>query len=180
MKFLKTIFNPIFNSFGRTIGRILAYILLALLLMLIYNEKVDAKSFTGINITLNTTYYELFSGYIRNLDYNDNYVAFSYNCNYSNYNNTCYALAYSKELTLENGIFTAPNVNLIKYDYLDGNRQIIIEEDTDFNFTGELYYSNLGNSSSLEGGTTLYEKIIIFALCFVFIYFIIHIILCTL
>ena len=175
MKFIKSIFSPILNSFGRTIGRILAYILLALLLMLIFNNKVDAKSFTGVNTTLSTSYYDLFSGYIRNLDYNNNYVAFSYNCS-TNYNNTCYALAYSNELMLENGIFTAPSVNLVKYDYIDNTRQLIIEEDTNFTFTGDIYYSNLGNSSSLEGGVSLYEKVIILALCFVFAYFIMHII----
>ena len=178
MRILKSIFNPVLNSFGRTIGRILAYILIALLLMFIYNERVDAQSYTGLNTTLNTTYYDLFSGYIRNLNYNDNYVAFSYQCSTgSSYNNTCYALAYSNELTLENGIFTAPNVNLVKYDYLDGTRQLITETDTDFTFGGEFYYSNLGNSSSLEGGIGIYEKTIIFAVGMFFCFYIVRFLL---
>ena len=174
MKILKSIFNPVLNSFGRTIGRILAYIAIALILMLIYSERVDAQSYNGLNTALSTTYYELFSGYIRNLDYNDNYVAFSYQCSSgSSYNNTCYALAYSEELTLENGIFTAPSVNLVKYDYLDGTRQLLTEIDTDFAFGGEFYYSNLGNSSSLEGGIGIYEKTIIFAIGMFFCFYIV-------
>lgn len=176
MKFIKSIFGTMFNSFGRTIGRILAYILLALLLLFIYNKKVDALSFDGLNSTLSTTYYDLFSGYIRNLNHNDNYVAFSYSCGLSSYNNTCYALAYSKDLTFENGIFTAPSVDLIKYDYLDNSRELIVGTDENFSFSGDIYYSNLGNSSSLEGGSSLYEETIIFAICLLFIYSIMRII----
>lgn len=175
MKFIRSIFRPIYNSFGRTIGRILAYVLIGLLIMLLFRDNVEALEYDGLNSTLSTTYYELFSGYVDNLSFDENYVAFSYSCSSGNSygsTSTCYAFAHSNNLQFENGVFTANNVDLVRYDYLNGNRQLIVDNEVNFTFKGGIYYSNLGNSSSLEGGYSNYEKVVIFALSFVFICYI--------
>lgn len=162
-RILRYIGRTIGNSFFRTIGKIVAYLLIGLLIYLLFGGgKVNAQTYSGENVGINTTYYDLFNGYIRNLNYNDNYVAFSYVCNYGSYSsNTCYALAYSDDLVFENDVFTGSNVNLVKYDYLGNTRQLQTSIDNNFVFSGDFYYSNLGKSSSLEGGMSLYEKAII-------------------
>lgn len=175
-RFFRYIGRTIGNSFFRTIGRIFAYLLLALLIYLLAGcSNVHAQTFYGDNIALNNSYYDLFSGYIRNLSYNDNYVAFSYTCYYNNYSSTCYALAYGENLVYSNDTFSG-GVNLVKYDYVGSSKQLQVSYDSNFNFSGQFFYSNLGNSSSLEGGGSIYEKALIFLLCLFVSYFICRIV----
>ena len=176
MNLLKSIFKPIYNSFGRTIGRILAYILFGLLLLFIYSLRVDAKEFVGQNVSLNQNMFDLFSGYVDNISYKDNYVAFSYSCGSSSYNNSCYALAYGKNLVFNEGIFTGVDVNLVQYDYINNQKQLIVSNDANCSFSGDIYYSNLGFSSKLDGGVSDYEKTIILTICLFLSFYLVYII----
>lgn len=175
MRAIKWFLKRIFSGVAWNIGKIITYLVIGLLIYIIAQGfKVDASSFSGLDTTISDTYYNLFSGYIRNLDHNDNYVAYAYSCNSgSSYNNTCYALAFSPSLAYENGVFSAENVELIKYDYVGSNRVLTRTTDTNFKLTSDFYYSNLGNSSSLEGGMSTYEKaIILFISIFICFYII--------
>lgn len=155
-------FKSLVSSMGRTLGRILVYVLIGAIIIMLFSDKADALTYTSSNQVLSDTYYNLFSGYIDKLDYKDNYVAFSYNCtSNSSYSQTCYALCYGPDLIYENDSFIG-SCNYVKYDYnSDNSREILTGFDNTFTFSGNVYYSNLGNSSTLEGGITIYEKIVI-------------------
>ncbi|MGN1358446.1 MAG: hypothetical protein ACI4WU_03655 [Bacilli bacterium] len=156
-------FKSLLSSMGRTLGRILIYIFIGLLIYFLFSDKSLALTYSSSNQVLSDTYYNLFSGYIDKLDYKSNYVAFSYYCNSSNssYNQTCYALCYGPDLTYNNDSFVG-SCNYVKYDYnSDNSREIFTGFDNTFSFSGDVYYSNLGNSSSLEGGISIYEKVVI-------------------
>lgn len=154
-------FKSLFSSMGRTIGRILVYLIIGLIIMFLLGDKVHAQTFTGSDLTLNDTYYDLFSGYLDNMAFDENYVAYSYNCSSSSsYSQTCYAMCIG-DITNSNNKFTGSCRTLVKYDYVGNNRIITTESDNNFNFTGDIYYSDLGNSSTLGGDFSKYEKMVI-------------------
>lgn len=157
-----TFIKSLISSMGRTLGRILVYLLIGLLLTMLFTKKPSALTYTGNNQVLSDTYYNLFSGYVEDMNFKDNYVAFTYSCSYGSYNtSTCYALCYGPNLSYNNNSFSG-SCNYVKYDYNNSStRELLTGSDNSFNYSGRVYYSNLGNSSKLKGELTNYEKMVI-------------------
>lgn len=169
-----TFIKSLISSMGRTLGRILVYLLIGLAITMLFSKKPSALTYTGSNQVLSDTYYNLFSGYVENMDYKDNYVAFSYSCSYGSYStSTCYALCYGKNLTYNNNSFSG-SCNYVKYDYNNSStREILTGTDISFNLSSRVYYSNLGNSSKLRGELSNYEKMVVLFLAIVMCNFVI-------
>lgn len=131
------------------------------------SPSVLAINGTAYNGSISTTYLEYFRGYVQKMGHDVHYLLYRVD----NYN---YRLLYGTDLLESDGYFTG-SVDYVNIYTRDGTYISTGSDSVSVSTGTAMVYSDyVGYSSLTEGGTSIEFKVVLFVLCFMVAYNVLH------